>query len=189
MPCARAHEVDKLILSQTIPIRPKLTSSILSHSSQAKNDFLHSEPFHLGQNLLSPMAFLAGRNQLFPFQTIPFHSSQAKTNFLHSKLFDPVRPKLTSSIPSHSSLSKTYFRFSKTFQSSQNRFPSFQDIPVKSKPTSSIPSHSTQVKTNFTPFQTIPDRPKLPSSIPCHYSQVQIDFFHSKLFKSRQYCQ
>jgi hypothetical protein len=44
---------------QAIPVRPKPTSSIPSHSSQAKTNFRHS------------MLFQSGQNQLSQFQAIP----------------------------------------------------------------------------------------------------------------------
>jgi hypothetical protein len=64
---------NRLLLFQAIPGRPKLTFSILSHSSQAKTRFLYSKQF------------LSGQDQLLLFQAIP------------------VRPKRTSSILCHSS--------------------------------------------------------------------------------------
>jgi hypothetical protein len=85
----------RLPLFQAIPGRPKRTSSILSHFSQAKTDFLHSKRFQ-SPKLTSSI------------------QGQAKTDFLQSKLFQSdqncllpfkaitVRPKRTSYIPSHS---------------------------------------------------------------------------------------
>jgi hypothetical protein len=164
---------------------PILTiSSIPNHSSQDKTDFLHSEPFLLGQNRLPP------------FLAILF------------------KPKPTSSIPSNASQDKTDFLYSKPFQSGQNQLPPFQDIPVRTKPTSSILSHSSRARTNFfyfnfqaipvqpepityipnirssqnrlSPFQAIPVKTEPTFYILSHFSQAKTDFLHSKLFQSSQ---
>jgi hypothetical protein len=100
-------QVQRTLVKATT-VRPKPTSSIPSHSSQAQTDFLHSKSFKSGQN------------QLLPFQTIP------------------VGPKPTSSILSHSYQAKMDLLYSMPFQSGQHQLSPLQcnsgqaDIVTKS---------------------------------------------------------
>jgi hypothetical protein len=117
---------------QAIQVRAKNpTSSIASHSSRDKNDFLHSTFFILSHSSWVKTNFLNS-----------FHYNRAKTDLFYSKPLQSgqkqlppfqaitVMPKPTSSIPSHYSQAKTDLLNSKPFQSSQKQFPPFQSIPV-----------------------------------------------------------
>jgi hypothetical protein len=87
----------KLLPFQSIPVRSKPTSSIPSHSSEAKNELPLFQAFPVMPK---------------PTSSIPSHLSQVKPDFLHSKAFQSdqnrlpliqailVRPKPTSSIAS-----------------------------------------------------------------------------------------
>jgi hypothetical protein len=123
-------------------------NSFSIHSSQAKNDFLHSKPFQSGQNRLPPFQRLPVGPETTSY--IPSLHSQAKTELLHSKPFksgqnqllsfqaipvgiSPVGLNTTPSILCHSSRTKTNFLCSKQFPSGQNGLPRFQAIPVRPK--------------------------------------------------------
>jgi hypothetical protein len=72
-------------LYQSVPVRPKLTSSLPSHSSHAKTDFLNPEPFQLGQNWLPLFKVNPVRPSLWinpPFTSCLFTSGHWATQFL-----------------------------------------------------------------------------------------------------------
>jgi hypothetical protein len=83
------------------PCRQAKTDSILSHSSQANTDILHSKPFHSGQNQLPPFQAIP----VWPKEvsSIPLHSSRAKMGFFptsHSSMANIVDKSSLLSLPS-----------------------------------------------------------------------------------------
>jgi hypothetical protein len=100
---------NQLLTFQVIPVRPKPTSSILSHSSQAKIDFLHSKPFQAGQNGSPPFQAISVRPKLTSFQPILFRTKptfaaqmplQSGQNRLPPFQVIPVRSILSIILPS-----------------------------------------------------------------------------------------
>jgi hypothetical protein len=74
-------------------------------------DFLHSQPFQLGQNRLPSFQTIPVRPK--PTSETPSHSGQNRLPPFQAIL---VRPKPTSFIPNHFSQVKTNFRNSKPFR-------------------------------------------------------------------------
>jgi hypothetical protein len=73
----------------SVPIVPKPTSSIPSHSSRAKTDFLHFKPFQSGSNQFPPFQALQVGTS-----SIPSNLIRDKTALLHSKPFQAGQNRL-----------------------------------------------------------------------------------------------